>query len=305
MGGKHRKKVPVARRLAAFGLSLSAIVTLLIAFLAQPVAVSSSAETPARLQIDESTSVSQPTPTPSSAAKTKIKRTQRSARQALSAPLPKIEKDQAVTPEDPPSIKSERTSAPPLREDLVKSSTPTAGKVRSSAQRQVISKTITPPKTKESVSKPSVVSKASLNAAEKITPTARVVTTPSRVSVSPKPKPQTVKAPPPSVPKLTTNSKCSNIGLLPAPKAACNQILAAFPELKSVLGVGGRAGNPNSCHPKGLAIDLIVGSNKALGDRLYAYVIARRSALGATPVVLWQVADHFDHVHVSFSPCKG
>jgi hypothetical protein len=165
------------------------------------------------------------------------------------------------------------------------------------------------PKKKETTKSPSSTLASASKAITKTTTTTKT-TTVARVvppSPSPRPKPQTV-APPPSPstkPVVTSNSKCGSIGLLPTPKAACNQILAAFPEVKTVLGVGGRAGNPTSCHPKGLAIDLIVGSNKALGDRLYAYVIARRSALGATPVVLWQVPDHFDHVHISFAPCKG
>jgi hypothetical protein len=314
---KHRKRVPLIRRLATYGLCLSAVTVLVTAFLSQPVPVSSSAETPYPPRVDLFTSDSQPTPTPSPTAKTKIKRSPRAARQALSAPLPKIEKDSLVTPEHTPSIKLGRTSAPRAREDPVRSVTPTPGKVRSSSvvQRQVIPRTTIPKKRVVAESRGTI---QSTSPAAKVIPktvpkpTSNVVTTqrvapptPQRVAVSPKAKPQTVVPNPPVIPVVTSNSRCANIGLLPAPKAACNQILAVFPEVKSVLGVGNRAGNPNSCHPKGLAIDFIVGTNKALGDRLYAYVIARRSALGATPVVLWQVADHFDHVHVSFEPCKG
>jgi len=314
---KHRKRVPVTRRLATYGLCLSAVTVLVIAFLSQPVPVSSSAETPDAPRIDLFTSDSQPTPTPSLTAKTKIKRSQRPARQALSAPLPKIEKDSLVTPEDTPSIKLGRTSAPRVREDHVRSVTPTAGKLRSSSvvQRPVIPRTTIQKKqvvaeSRETIKSTSPAAKAIpmtvSRTTSKVIATQRVAPpTPQGVVVRPKAKPQTVVPNPPVIPVVTSNSKCGSIGLLPTPKAACNQILAAFPEIKSVLGVGGRAGNPNSCHPKGLGIDFIVGTNKALGDRLYAFVIARRSALGATPVVLWQVADHFDHVHVSFSPCKG
>jgi hypothetical protein len=301
MGGRHKKKVPVARRLAAYGLCLTATVTLLIAFLSQPVAVSSSAEIPDQLQVDISTSTPTPSPSSSPSVKTKIKKPRRAAQLAS----PKIEKDQVVTPRASPSIKLPRTSAPRAREDHVRSLTPTAGKVRSSAvQRQeiVIPKTAVVSESKEITRTAKPTPKVAVKTVVKTTVVPRVVL---KASANPKPKPQTVVAQPPPVPKLTTNSKCGSIGLLPAPKAACNTILAAFPQVKSVLGVGGRAGNPNSCHPRGLAIDLIVGTDKALGDRLYAFVIARRSALGATPVVLWQVADHFDHVHVSFAPCKG
>jgi hypothetical protein len=304
MAGRHRRKVPVARRLAKYGLLVSALTVLLLAYLSQPVATSNSMAMTTPPLVDVVVPDSPMSTTPSPNPTTKIKKPQRLAQQGLRSNLPKIEKDQAVTPVDPPSIKSERTSARPSRQDPVRSTTPTAGKVRSSSVPQRV--------TKEDIPKPIVVKtppKIVEKAAVKITPTVtpRVVSSnPSRVSASPKkPKPQTVIAPPPPVPVSTSNGKCGSIGLLPTPKAACNQILAAFPEIKSVLGVGGRAGNPNSCHPKGLAIDFIVGTSKALGDRLYAYVIARRSALGATPVVLWQVPDHFDHVHVSFSPCKG
>lgn len=296
--GRHRKKVPVLRLLARYGLIVSAVTVLLLTYLSQPVAISNSAEIPHTPPVDKFTLDSQPTTISSSPAKTKNKKT----RQAARSPVLKIEKDQAVTPEDPPSIKPVKTSAPRPRQVPVRSATPTAGKVRSSpvVQRQVITKSVAP-KSRETIKTSDPTSKAPPKAAIKTTSVARVVSAP----VIPKPKPQTVVAPPPAVPVLTSNSKCSNIGLQPTPKAACNTILAAFPQVQSVLGVGGRAGNPNSCHPKGLAIDLIVGTNKALGDKLFAFVIARRSALGATPVVLWQVPDHFDHVHVSFSPCKG
>ena len=300
MGGRHRKRVPVTRRLAMYGLCMSAIITLVIAFLSQPVPVSSSAETLDPPRIDVFTSDSQPTPTPSPTAKTKIKRSQRAARQALSSPLPKIEKDQAVTPADPPSIKVEERTAASSQQDHPRTTTPRAARPTKITkppvvQRQVIPKSIIPKEESRPTTK-------SAKPSARITTTPRVVpSTPLRTTPTQKPKPPAI----PTVPTLTTNSKCANIGLLPQPKAACSLILAAFPEVKSILGVGSRAGNPNSCHPKGLALDLIVGTNKALGDRLYAYVIARRSALGATPVVLWQVADHFDHVHISFAPCKG
>jgi hypothetical protein len=49
----------------------------------------------------------------------------------------------------------------------------------------------------------------------------------------------------------------------------------------------------------------MVYNNKALGDRIFDYVKKNQVELGATPVILWQVADHYDHVHVSFVPCRG
>lgn len=293
--GKHRKKVPVLRRLARYGFTFSAVLVLLIAYFSQPVAVSTSAEIPRTPPIDSSTLNSQSTTKTSPPAKTKITKSRRAAQLAS----PKIEKDQLVTSPSSRSIKPVERTAASSPQDHVTSTTPRAAprtKITKSLvvqQRAIPQSTI--PKQNQTLDSP----KPKIS---KITTTPRVVPS-TIIRTTQIPLPTTENAPP--VPILTSNSKCASIGLLPVAKAACNQILAAFPEVKSVLGVGSRAGNPNSCHPKGLALDLIVGANKALGDRLYAYVIARRSSLGATPVVLWQVPDHFDHVHISFDPCKG
>jgi hypothetical protein len=89
----------------------------------------------------------------------------------------------------------------------------------------------------------------------------------------------------------------------------------------SQLGVGLRADNPNSDHPKGLAIDNMVGSDKAKGDAIAAYAVANASRLGITYVIwyarIWEPGKgwqpyshpsggtsptqlHMDHVHISF-----
>lgn len=65
-----------------------------------------------------------------------------------------------------------------------------------------------------------------------------------------------------------------------------------------MLGIANRAGNPDSDHPHGYAIDFMVDS-KTEGDRVASFVRSNEAALGVT-YVLWQVKDHFDHVHVSF-----
>lgn len=71
-----------------------------------------------------------------------------------------------------------------------------------------------------------------------------------------------------------------------------------------------------SDHPKGLALDFT--TTLLTGDRIAAYVLAHRAELGVTYVIWrqrinygsgWQAmadrggvtANHFDHVHVSFS----
>jgi len=89
----------------------------------------------------------------------------------------------------------------------------------------------------------------------------------------------------------------------------------------SQLGVGLRADNPASDHPKGLAVDNMVGSDKAKGDAIAAYAVANASRLGITYVIwyarIWEPGKgwqtyhhpsggtsptqlHMDHVHVSF-----
>jgi hypothetical protein len=89
----------------------------------------------------------------------------------------------------------------------------------------------------------------------------------------------------------------------------------------SQLGIGLRADNPNSDHPKGLAVDNMVGSDRAKGDAIAAYAVANASRLGITYVIwyarIWEPGKgwqtyhhpsggtsptqlHMDHVHISF-----
>lgn len=85
--------------------------------------------------------------------------------------------------------------------------------------------------------------------------------------------------------------------------------------LTRILGVGARASNPTSDHPRGLALDLLVG--RVVGDQLAAYVLDHRAEFGVTYVIWrqrinygsgWEpmedrggiTANHYDHVHVSF-----
>jgi hypothetical protein len=295
MGGRHRKKVPLARRLFLYGLVVVALVTLSIAFL-RPTRAEPNIE-PTRVDtivpITTTTVSAAQTPT-----RTKVKQKKRhvqSEKDGISSPTRSTPRS-SVTLRPSPSILSVRPREAAVRPTVVP---------RLTAQAQ---RTETPDPEPVKQSAPSILKKSSSNITTSKAP--RITTTPRRVAPTLLPKittqSQKPRTPTPSpVVRVTTNPKCGTIGLLDGPKAACNKILALFPQLKSVLGVGERSGNPSSCHPKGLAIDFIVGTNKALGDKLYAYVISQRSALGATPVILWQVPDHFDHVHVSFAPCKG
>lgn len=71
--------------------------------------------------------------------------------------------------------------------------------------------------------------------------------------------------------------------------------------LVDVFGVGKRPNNPRSDHPKGLALDFMVYDDKRKGDAIRDCLQAHKRDWNIT-YVLWQVPDHFDHVHVSFKP---
>lgn len=68
--------------------------------------------------------------------------------------------------------------------------------------------------------------------------------------------------------------------------------------IDDVGGVASRPGNPTSDHPSGYALDFMV--DKKTGDILNEFILAHSEALGVT-YTMWQVAAHYDHVHVSFS----
>lgn len=69
-----------------------------------------------------------------------------------------------------------------------------------------------------------------------------------------------------------------------------------------VGGVASRPGNPTSDHPRGFALDFMVDT--PTGNQLSAYADANAAALGIK-YVMWQVPDHYDHVHISFNDSPG
>lgn len=310
MSGKHQRDTHLGRKLSTIGLCLIAILVLFYAFARPTQKVSNAQAMPADPRVDVAVlPTSRPTMSPSHHPSRTPKARQKPAQGALRAPVEKDQDPALAQPLPPPRILSQASSpprSPAARVALPESSPrkavapPVMKSTRAAIEKQEVRPSKSPTKTTTKATTVTTAPRVALSRPKAPTVNRQVL---------PKAKATTVvaqKVPlPPAIPLVTSNSKCASIGLLAAPKAACNTILAAFPQIKSVLGMGGRAGNPNSCHPKGLAIDFIVGTDKALGDKLYAFVIARRAALGATPVVLWQVADHFDHVHVSFDPCKG
>lgn len=101
--------------------------------------------------------------------------------------------------------------------------------------------------------------------------------------------------------------------------AAAAEIAPAF-GVGTVLGVGARPGP--SDHPNGLALDFMIRGSR--GDQLADYVLANGDRLGVTYLIWSQqinsldgrgwramedrgstTANHYDHVHVSFSPTGG
>lgn len=92
-------------------------------------------------------------------------------------------------------------------------------------------------------------------------------------------------------------------GVEPHVAQAGYHLIAIFGISESdVGGVAQRPGNPNSDHPRGLALDFTV--DNSTGDALAAYAEDHTEELGIN-YILWQVPDHYDHVHISFNSKPG
>ena len=72
--------------------------------------------------------------------------------------------------------------------------------------------------------------------------------------------------------------------------------------VEDVGGVAKRPGNPSSDHPRGYALDFMV--DRSTGDALAAYAEEHAEELGIK-YILWRVANHYDHVHISFTNSPG
>lgn len=98
--------------------------------------------------------------------------------------------------------------------------------------------------------------------------------------------------------------------------------ISAFSGVTNIGGWRASGSVANSDHPKGLAIDVMVGKARAKGDSIAAYVIANAERMSVTYVIWyenwWQLSTgkwepyshpggnsdtlaHRDHVHVSFA----
>jgi hypothetical protein len=83
-------------------------------------------------------------------------------------------------------------------------------------------------------------------------------------------------------------------GLTPNAAALAEWARATFPAITSI---GGVRQDQLPDHPSGRAIDLMV-PNLAVGDEIYAAVMANQARFNVR-YVMWRVADHFNHIHVT------
>ena len=86
-------------------------------------------------------------------------------------------------------------------------------------------------------------------------------------------------------------------GLVPNARALTAYIIATYPGVQSI---GGVRADPLPDHPSGRAIDIMIGSNMALGDAINADILSQAGRFGVT-YTMWRVSAHFDHIHVSVS----
>ncbi len=86
-------------------------------------------------------------------------------------------------------------------------------------------------------------------------------------------------------------------GLVPNARMLAAYIIATYPGVQSI---GGVRADSRPDHPSGHAIDIMIGSDMALGDAINADVQSQMGRFGVS-YTMWRVADHFNHVHVTVS----
>lgn len=86
-------------------------------------------------------------------------------------------------------------------------------------------------------------------------------------------------------------------GLVPNARALVQYIVATYPGVQSI---GGVRADPLPDHPSGRAIDIMIGSDMALGDAINADIQNQAGRFGVV-YTMWRVANHFNHVHITVS----
>ena len=84
-------------------------------------------------------------------------------------------------------------------------------------------------------------------------------------------------------------------GLSPNARALLQYITANYPGVQSI---GGVRADSRPDHPSGHALEIIIGSDKGLGDAINADVKSQSGRFGVQ-YTMWRVSDHFNHVHVT------
>lgn len=95
----------------------------------------------------------------------------------------------------------------------------------------------------------------------------------------------------------------STEGLKPQSMAALQAIFAQFGGTGISLTSGYRAQDPFEWHPGGRGLDIGIPGwdtpqGKAIGDQINAWIQANKEVMGVYGT-LWQVAEHYNHIHVS------
>ena len=131
------------------------------------------------------------------------------------------------------------------------------------------------------------------------TPSESATATPTEETTAPEESGQTDEKPPPTEEPTPDVEIPDGLNLKQSAEDGLRQILKDTGFKGTIYGRADRPRNPTSDHPKGLAVDLMVYKDKALGDKLADYAREHSEEL-KVKYVLWQVAEHYDHVHVSF-----
>lgn len=84
-------------------------------------------------------------------------------------------------------------------------------------------------------------------------------------------------------------------GLCPNARNLAAYIQATYPAVSSI---GGVRADKLPDHPSGHALDIMVGGNTALGNRIAADIRNQSGRFGVK-YTLWLVPNHHDHIHVT------
>jgi peptidoglycan DL-endopeptidase CwlO len=85
-------------------------------------------------------------------------------------------------------------------------------------------------------------------------------------------------------------------GLTPNARAVVDYIQATYPGVQSIGGI--RPCDAIGEHCRGVAVDIMIGNDMALGDAVYAD-LSSHMAEHAIKYLLWRVPNHYNHVHAT------